>query len=97
MLFSTKMGVVRPLIIDQLLVHHTPHMFPCHGSHSWISCGDHFFVKIQRCYPSVLLKMVVHAIFLTKICRGQVYEPLIDDQWPHNPIFVENSMNNHFQ
>jgi hypothetical protein len=22
---------------------------------------------------------------------GEVYEPLIDDQWPHNPIFVENS------
>jgi hypothetical protein len=22
---------------------------------------------------------------------GEVYEPLVDDQWPHNPIFVENS------
>jgi hypothetical protein len=22
---------------------------------------------------------------------GEVYEPLIDDQWPHNPNFVENS------
>jgi hypothetical protein len=22
---------------------------------------------------------------------------LVDDQWPHNPIFVENSMNGHFQ
>jgi hypothetical protein len=21
---------------------------------------------------------------------GEVYEPLVDDQWPHNPIFVEN-------
>jgi hypothetical protein len=21
----------------------------------------------------------------------EVYEPLVDDQWPHNPIFVENS------
>jgi hypothetical protein len=20
-----------------------------------------------------------------------VYEPLVDDQWPHNPIFVKNS------
>jgi hypothetical protein len=20
-------------------------MFPCHGSHSWISGGDHFLVK----------------------------------------------------
>jgi hypothetical protein len=43
--FSTKMGVVRPLIIDQGLVHLTPHMFPCHRSHSWISGGDHFLVK----------------------------------------------------
>jgi hypothetical protein len=22
---------------------------------------------------------------------GEVYEPLVDDQWPHNPHFVENS------
>jgi hypothetical protein len=44
-LFLTKMGVVWPLIIDQRLVHITPHMFPCHRSHSWIYGGDHFFVK----------------------------------------------------
>jgi hypothetical protein len=24
---------------------------------------------------------------------GEVYEPLVYDQWPHNPISVENSMN----
>jgi hypothetical protein len=29
-----KNGVVWPLIIDQRLVHVTPHMFPCHRSHS---------------------------------------------------------------
>jgi hypothetical protein len=44
-LFSTKMGVVWPLIIDQRLVHLIPHMFPCHRSHSLISGGDHFLVK----------------------------------------------------
>jgi hypothetical protein len=22
---------------------------------------------------------------------GEVYEPLVDDQWPHNTHFVENS------
>jgi hypothetical protein len=44
-LFSTKMGVVWPLIIDQRLIHLIAHMFPCHRSHSWISGGDHFFVK----------------------------------------------------
>ena len=27
---------------------------------------------------------------------GEVYEPLVDDQWSHNPIFVENSQEQHF-
>jgi hypothetical protein len=44
-LFSTKMGVVWPFIIDQRLVHLTPHMFPCHRSRSWISGGVHFLAK----------------------------------------------------
>jgi hypothetical protein len=22
---------------------------------------------------------------------GEVYEPLVDDKWPHSPIFVKNS------
>jgi hypothetical protein len=52
MLFSKKIGVVWPLINDQRLVHLTPHMFPYHRSHSWISDGDHFLVKNY-----------VHAIF----------------------------------
>jgi hypothetical protein len=41
-LFSTKNRVVWPLIVDQRLIHLTPHMFPCRMSHSWISGGDHF-------------------------------------------------------
>jgi hypothetical protein len=44
-LFSTKMGVVWPLIIDKRLLHLTPHMFPCNRSHSWISGGYHLLVK----------------------------------------------------
>jgi hypothetical protein len=44
-LFSTKMGVVWPLIIDQRLVHLIPHMFPCLKSHSWIFGGDDFLIK----------------------------------------------------
>jgi hypothetical protein len=36
---------VWPLIIDQRLIHLTPHMFPCHRSHSWISGGDNFLGK----------------------------------------------------
>jgi hypothetical protein len=27
---------------------------------------------------------------------GDVYEAVVDDQWPHNPIFVENSINDDF-
>jgi hypothetical protein len=27
---------------------------------------------------------------------AEVYEPLVDDQWPHNLISFENSMNDHF-
>jgi hypothetical protein len=26
----------------------------------------------------------------------EVYEPLVDDQWPHNPHFVENSHERRF-
>jgi hypothetical protein len=48
-LFSTKMGVVWLLIIDKRLVNLTPHMFPCHRSHSLISGGDHFWSKIRMC------------------------------------------------
>jgi hypothetical protein len=47
MLYSTKIGVVWPLIINQRLVHLTPHMFLCHRPHSWISGGDHFLLKIS--------------------------------------------------
>jgi hypothetical protein len=43
------MGVVWPFVIDQRLIHLTPHMFPCHRLHSWISCGDHFLVKNFVC------------------------------------------------
>jgi hypothetical protein len=44
-LFSAKMKVVWPEINDWRLLHITPHMFPCHRSHSWFSGGDHFLAK----------------------------------------------------
>jgi hypothetical protein len=28
---------------------------------------------------------------------GVVYEPLVDDQWPHNPYFSKIAMNDYFQ
>jgi hypothetical protein len=45
MLLSTKMGVLWSLIIDQRLVHLTPHRLPCHRSRSWNPGGDHFLDK----------------------------------------------------
>jgi hypothetical protein len=32
-----------------------------------------------------------------KLMWGLVYEPVFDGQWLHNPFFVENSINDHFQ
>jgi hypothetical protein len=43
-IFEKNRGWVA-MIIDQRLVHLTPHMFPCHRSHSWISGGDQLLVK----------------------------------------------------
>jgi hypothetical protein len=76
-LVSTKMGVMWPLIIDQRLIHLTPHMFPCHRSHSWISGGDHFLGK----NPNVLAFGIFengHS-WLFSIKMG-VLSPLIFDQ-----------------
>jgi hypothetical protein len=55
-LFSTKMGFVWPLIIDQRLVHLTPHMFPCHKSHSefwWRSFLCQKFEGVSLRYYSI--------------------------------------------
>jgi hypothetical protein len=80
-LFSTKMGVVWPLIIDQRLIHLTPHMFPCHRSHSWIYGGDHFLVK----NPYVLAFSVIENgrswLFSTKM--GVVWPLIIDQRLIH--------------
>jgi hypothetical protein len=76
-LFSTKMGVVWPFIIDQRLIHLTPHMFPCHRSHSWISGGDHFFVKNSYVLAFGIIENGHSWLFSTKM--GVVW-PLIIDQ-----------------
>jgi hypothetical protein len=65
-LFSTKMGVVWPLIIDQRLINLTPHMFPYHRSHSLISGGDHFLVKNPNVLAFGTIEMVVHGYFRQK-------------------------------
>jgi hypothetical protein len=62
-----KMGVVWPLIIDQRLVQLTPHMFPCHRSHSWISGGDHFMVKNLLVLPFGIVENGHSWLFSTKM------------------------------
>jgi hypothetical protein len=76
-LFSTKMGVVWPLIIDQRLIHLTPYMFPCHRSHSWISGGDQFLVKNPYVLAFGIIENGHSWLFSTKM--GVVW-PLIFDQ-----------------
>jgi hypothetical protein len=76
-LFSTKMGVVWPFIIDQRLVQFTPHMFPCHRSHSLISGGDHFLVKNRYVLAFGIIEYGHSWLFSTKM---GVMWPLIIDQ-----------------
>jgi hypothetical protein len=45
-----KNGVVLPLIINQRVVHLTPHMFPCHRSHSWNLAIDYYWGLVLKCY-----------------------------------------------
>jgi hypothetical protein len=75
-LFSTKMGVVLPLIIDQRLVHFTPHMFTFHRSHSWISGGDHFLVKNPYLLAFGIIENGHLWLFSTKM--GVVWPLIID-------------------
>jgi hypothetical protein len=75
-LFSTKMGVVWPLIINQTLVNLTPHMFPCHRSHSWISGGDHFLDKNPQVFAFAIIENGRSWLFSTKM--GVVWPFIID-------------------
>jgi hypothetical protein len=63
MLFSAKMKVVWQLIIDYRLLHLTPHMFPCHRSHSWFSGEDHFLAKNPLVLVFGIFENGLHAIF----------------------------------
>jgi hypothetical protein len=75
-LFSTKMGVVWPLIIDQRLVHFTPHMFSCQRSHSRISGGDHFLDKNPLVLAFGIIENGRSWLFSTKM--GVVWPFIID-------------------
>jgi hypothetical protein len=60
------MGVVWPMIIDQRLVHLTPHMVLAIDHILGFIVDTSSWSKINRCLPSVLLKMVVHGYFRQK-------------------------------
>jgi hypothetical protein len=76
MLFSTKIGVVWPLIVDQRLVHIYLHLFLCNKS-PWISGEDHFLVKILEVLAFDIIENGRSWLFSTKM--GVVW-PLIIDQ-----------------
>jgi hypothetical protein len=80
-LFSSKMGVVWPFIMDQRLVHLTPHMFPCHRSYSWISGGDHFLVKNLYVLAFGVIENGRSLLFSTKM--GVVWPLIIDQRLVH--------------
>ena len=66
-LFTTKMGVVWLLIIDQRLINLTPHMFPCHRSPYRISGGDHFLVENPYVLAFGIIENGRSWLFSTKI------------------------------
>jgi hypothetical protein len=80
-LFSTKMGVVWPLIFEKRLIHLTTHMFHFHRSHSWISGGDHFLVKIPYVLAFCIIENGHSWLFLTKM--GVVWPLIIDQRLVH--------------
>jgi hypothetical protein len=69
------------LIIDQRLVHLTPHMFPCHRSHSWISGGDHFLGKNLNVLAFGIIENGHSWLFSTKM--GVVCPLIIDQRLVH--------------
>jgi lipoprotein signal peptidase len=81
MVILTKMGVVSPLIIDQMLVHLTQHIFPCHRSHSWISGGVHLLVKNPYVLAFGFIENGRSWLFLTKM--GVVWPFIIDQRLVH--------------
>jgi hypothetical protein len=81
-LFSTKKGVVWPLIIDQRLVRLTPHMFYFHRSKSWISRGYHFLVKNPYVLAFSIIENGRSWLFSTKI--GVVWPFIIDQRLVHH-------------
>jgi hypothetical protein len=62
-LFSSKMGVVWPMFIDQSHVHltHICFLAICHIIVFLVETDS--WSKIHRCQSSVLLKMVVHGYY----------------------------------
>jgi hypothetical protein len=75
-LFLTKMGVLWPLIIEQRLIHFTPHKFSCHRSHSLIFGGNHFLVNNPLVLAFGIIENGRSWLILTKM--GVVWPFIID-------------------
>jgi hypothetical protein len=90
-LFLTKIGVVWPFIINRRLVQFTPHMFPCHRSHSWISGGDHFLVKNSYVLAFGIIENGHSWLFSTLLGLCFVAEGLIERSDPRMKLFVQDS------
>jgi hypothetical protein len=86
-LFSTKMGVVWPLIIDKRLEHFTPNMFSFLRSHSWISGGDHFLVKNPLVLAFGIIENGRSWLFLTKMGVVFAIDHRPEARTPH-PTYV---------
>jgi hypothetical protein len=79
-----KNGVAWPLIVDQRLVHLTPHIFPCHRSHSWYYLKWSFMLFVGQKSVGVTLWYYLKWSFMLFSKNGGY---VAIDQWPeaHTP------------
>jgi hypothetical protein len=80
------MKVVWQLIIEYRLLHLTPHMFPCHRSHSWFSGGDHFLAKNLLVLVFGIIENGLHSIF-DKNGRCVAIDHVPEARTPHPRMF----------
>jgi hypothetical protein len=87
MQFLTKIWVVWPLIIEERLVHLSPHMFPCHRSHSRIFGGDHFLVKKSYVLAFSIIENGRSWLFSTKNGGSVAVDQCVEARTPHPHMF----------
>jgi hypothetical protein len=56
------------------------------------------FLMMQMRHNEEITIYSLYTILSITHMWGEVYEPLVDDQWPHDPHFLSKiAMNDHFQ